>query len=535
MELKIYPIRLTEIWYPDENNNINIFTDENLALDYYQINEIGGMIWKLCDGLHSNLDIAFDIYNKSDISSLSFEGVKKDVNNFLMSLKNSKILNWNVKESTDVLLVVPPYPDLYSSKAIITPEYSAPPLGLAYIGAVLESNGFNVSIYDMHIETAFVEDIIKKYRELKPKIIGISSTTPTYPNALKLAQLLKAYDSSVIIALGGAHATSLPTICAMNDVFNFVVIGEGEQIMHEIAESIINKKGDPCQINGIAFRDDQNNIKINKPASKIKNLDHLPYPARNLLKMDSYYQKGSIISSRGCPYDCIYCACPLITGREYREHSIEYVLDEIDYLQKKYNINYFDFHDDSFNLIPTRVLSFTNKIKERNMTFKWGCFCRVNNFNFEIAKAMKSSGCEVIQFGIESGNQKVLDSIKKKINLKEIEEAVLAAKKAKINQIACGFIIGHPEDTEESINETIEFGIKLTKLGATRLSISVLTPYPGTEVFSNMENNGVKLLTENWENFIFSRVIMETKHLNKNKLRELYAKGVLKFLNASNK
>ena len=168
------------------------------------------------------------------------------------------------------------------------------------------------------------------------------------------------------------------------------------------------------------------------------------------------------------------------------------------------------------------------------MNFKWGCFCRATKFNYKIARAMKDSGCESVQFGVESGNQMVLNTIRKKVTLEEIKNAIISAKKAGISQIACGFIIGHSTDTEESINETIQFGCDLAKLGATRLALSIMTPYPGTEEFMQMDKNGIKLITNDWEQFIFSRVVIKTKNLKSDKLRELYAKGVYSFLVATN-
>ncbi len=534
MKTVIYPLRLTDLWFLDETGNVNLFSDQDLLLDNYQLDEVGSFIWKLCDGLHSNIQIAEAVLVQTEGTKLSVDVVLNDVNEFLDELKNRQLINWGSENELDVLLVVPPYPILYSSKAIKTPEYSAPPLGLTYIGAVLKENGFKVAIYDMHIAAANPEDILKEYRKSKPKIVGITATTPTYPNAVRIAKLLKAWDENIITIVGGVHVTSLPEESLEKGVFDFVAIGEGEQTLLDLSRTLIRKKGSIKDIKGLAFRNSSGNNIFTPPIDKPKDLDYLPYPARELLDMDKYYQKGSIISTRGCPYDCTYCACPLVTGRKYRKHSIDYVLDEISHVQEKYGINYFDFHDDTFNLIPKRVFEFSEKIIERKMKFKWGCFCRATRFSYEVALAMKKSGCEVVQFGVESGNQEVLDSVRKKATLEEIENAVSFAKNAGISQIACGFIIGHSSDTEESANETIEFGIRLAKLGATRLAISILTPYPGTEEFIKMKENGITLLTDDYEQFIFSRVVMETKNLNKDKLKELYAKGVHKFLKATN-
>lgn len=534
MKSIVFPVRLSDLWFLDENGNVTLFLDKDLLLDNYQFDEVGTFIWKLCDGSVSNHQIAEQLLSQIEEGKPSLEDVINDVNEFLLELQENFLVNWESEDDLDVLLVAPPYPILYSSKAIQTPEYSAPPLGLAYIAAVLKQNGYKVAIYDMHIAADYAEDIIKEFRKRKPKIVGITATTPTYPNAVRIAKLLKAWDDEVVTIIGGVHATSLPEESLDKGVFDFVGIGEGEQTMVDLANVVIRKQGKIEGVKGLAYRDSSGKSVYTEEIYKAKDLDYFPYPARELLDMDLYYQKGSIISTRGCPYDCTYCACPLVTGRSYRKHSVDYVLDEISYVQETYGINYFDFHDDTFNLIPKRVLEFSHRIIERGMNFKWGCFCRATRFTYEVAKAMKDSGCEVVQFGVESGNQEVLDSVRKRARIEEIENAVIAAKKAGISQIACGFIIGHSSDTEETANDTIEFGIRLAKLGATRLAISILTPYPGTEEFIKMKENGLNLISDDWEQFIFSRVVMETKNLKKDKLKELYAKGVYKFLEATN-
>lgn len=384
----------------------------------------------------------------------------------------------------------------------------------------------------MHITAGQPEDIIKEYRTKRPAVVGITSTTPTYPNAVKIAKLLKAWDKNVVTVVGGVHVTCLPEEALKENAFDYIAIGEGEQIMLEMADALIRGKNNPNEVKGIAFKDSSGKNIFNDSAEKVENLDSFPYPARELLDMEKYFKKGSIIASRGCPYSCTYCACPVITGKQHRVRSIGHVLDEIEFVKNKYNINYFDFHDDTFNLNKKRVLEFCNEIKNRNMNFKWGCFCRATNFSYNIAKAMKESGCEVIQFGVESGNQYILDSIRKKATLEEIEQAVISAKKAGVSKISCGFIIGHSSDTEATVNDTIQFGEKLAKLGANRLAISILTPYPGTDEFLHMEENGIKLLTVDWEQFIFSRVVIETKNITSEKLKELYAKGICRFLDA---
>lgn len=531
---RFYPIKLTDLWYKDEITGfIKLYSDKDLRLSNYHLNEVGSFIWDYCTGEFSNEDITSKLFDKLEGKKPSFNELLSDVNEYLSELKANDLINWESEDILDVLFVIPPYPQIYSSKAINNPEYSSPPLGVAYLAAVLKENKFKVAIYDMHIKALQPEDIIKKYRNSKPKIVAISATTPTFPNALRIAKLLKAWDKNVIIVIGGSHATSSPEESIESNSVDYVVIGEGEITMLELANSLIRDNKPLSEVKGIAYKDNNRNIKFSKIQERITDLDTIPYPDRELLDIKSYYQKGSIISSRGCPYNCNYCSCAAIAGHTYRTHSVDYVLKEIEFLIKKYGFKYFDFHDDTFNLIPQRVFEFCGEIEKRKMDFKWGCFCRVTNFNVELATAMKNSGCEVVQFGVEAGNQKVLNSIKKKILLEEVENAVFAASMAGIQQVACGFIIGHSDDTEETVIETIDFGVKLAKFGATSLTISVLTPYPGTDIYNNLGKNGIKLITKDWEQFIFSRVVIETENITKERLRELYAKGVFRFIEAT--
>jgi len=528
-----FPRRVTELWRNDfTNRTITLYSDRDLQLCKFVLNEVGSFIWQHCCGQFSNEDIAQLLLSKLEGERPGLAGIQAETTVFLHELRENGLISWADK-SKDVLFVVPPFPDLYSKASINSPDYSSPPLSVAYLAAVLQNNNFDVSILDMHIQALNPEDVITYHRKDKPKIIALSATTPTFPNAVKIAKLIKAWDENTVVVLGGAHATCLPEECIAFECFDYIVVGEGEFTMLELTNSVINKSIQIDSVNGLVYREG-NKILVTEPRQRLEDLDMLPYPARELLDIDAYHQKGSIISSRGCPYRCNYCSCAVISGHSYRVHSVDYVLNEIEFLMLQHDIKYFDFHDDTFNFNSERVFEFCRKTQERQLEFRWSCFCRTTNFNFEIARVMKDSGCNTIQFGVESGSQTVLNSIKKRINLEEIENAVASAKKAQIEKICCGFIIGHAQDTEESINQTIDFGVKLSKIGANNLTISMLTPYPGTEVYNNLGKNGIRLLTKNWEQFIFSRAVIETKNISQEKLYELYVKGVEQFLSVSN-
>lgn len=530
------PFRLSELWNEDKKHKtIKVISDANLALDEYQLSEVGSSIWQLCDGKHFVEEIARKLKSQCKGNIPLFPVIYKDVVNYLEQLKKIGLISWFDDEPVDVLFVVPPFPSPYSLKAIKTPEYSAPPLGICYIAAVLREHGFNVAIFDMHQNVCLPEEIIAECRRRKPKIVGITSTTPTYFNAKRISRFVKALDDKIITVLGGAHATGLPDECVKSGAFDYVCIGEGEQSILELTKALLHGSADPHKIPGIAYLSSNGDMLYTGLRERLSDLDTLPYPARDLIDINSYYQKGSIVSSRGCPFNCNYCACAAIAGKSYRVHSIDYVLNEIEHVMNNYGCTFFDFHDDTFNLNEKRVFDFCNAIKERKMKFGWGCFCRAAQFSSQMAQAMATAGCKVIQFGVESGSQKILNSIKKRTTLKQIEDAVRAASRANIEQIVCGFIMGHANDTETTIGDTIKFGLHLSRLGVTRLTLSLLTPYPGTEVYEKMDELGIKLLTTDWEKYIFSRVVIETNYLQKDKLRELYVKGISKFLEVTKK
>lgn len=528
----IIPKRLTELWSFEDGGTTIVLSDAKLLLDKYYLDEMGGLIWKHCNGLNSVNEIATLIRAECEGATPSHNQVVSDIISFLQPLREEGLVTWQDNKFVEVLLVVPPAPSVYSSEAIKTPEYSAPPLGLCYIAAMLRQNGYVVSIYDMHQLAALPEDIVKKCRELNPKIIGITASTPSFPNAAQIARFVKAWNQDIVTVIGGPHATGIPDQCLLSGSFDFVCIGEGEEAMLELANAIINDKSDPREIPGFAYLSDKKVI-FSSPCNRVTNLDALPLPARDLIDIDKYYQKGSLISSRGCPVGCDFCACASISGNTYRTHSIDYVLNEVEHMMERYGYHYFDFHDDTFNLHAERVFNFCDEIKKRNLSFEWGCFCRADQLTLKMAKAMADAGCTVIQFGVESGNDAVLESINKKTTVQQIMNAVTFASKVGIKQITCGFIIGHANDTEQTVQDTINLGLRLHDLGATRLTLSLLTPYPGTKIYDNRDELGIELLTDDLEQYTFSRVVAQTQNLNKDKLRKLYVEGVLRFLEVS--
>jgi anaerobic magnesium-protoporphyrin IX monomethyl ester cyclase len=528
---RIIPVRLTDLWLKRSDGQMDVLGDSALYLNHYLLDEISSFIWEQCDGRTNAFEIAESLLKECAPPVPPLEQIIGDVLEALEDLRERNLLSWREAQPCDVLLISPPFPNTYNQAALNSPEFLSPPLGLAYLAAYLRDNGFSVAIKDLHIEGSPPESVLATCRTLNPKIIGLTATTPTYPNALRTARFIKAWNPEIFIILGGVHATGMPAECLADGPFDFVVLGEGEATLLELCTHLTNgSPADPMDVAGLAFHDPKGELVLTSPRKPFQNLDDLPFPSRDLLDLDRYVKKGAVCTSRGCPNNCSFCACHLIFGHRYRTPSVTRVLDELEHLYKFYGINEIDFNDDTFNWDHERVFAICKGIRERGLKLRWSCFCRAAEMTPEIAVAIKEAGCGAVQFGVESGSPKILKDIGKRLSLQQVESAVKACSEAGIEAIVCGIMLGHPEDTEGSVSDTIEFADHLLRIGATRIMLSLLTPYPGTAVYRQAEKLGIKILTDDWEQFILSRVVVETNYLPREKIRELYVGGLIRFL-----
>ena len=474
----IRPRRSSELWLSEPPDGVLVLSDARLTLDQFHLNGVGSLIWRLCDGCYTVENIVAEISAACEGSAPDKAALDREVRQFLNSIHAQGLISWVGARDMDVLLVVPPAPSGYAKEAVRTPEYSSPPLGICYLAAVLRQHGFRVAIADLHQGQNQPEDIVARCREGNPKIVGITASTPSYPNALRVARFIKAWNPDVVTVLGGPHATGAADSCAQESSLDYVCVGEGEQSFLQLVQALLNGKDDPKGVLGFAYRSGGQVVKTEMPC-RLADLDTLPLPARELLDLDTYYQKGAIISSRGCPIGCNFCSCAAIVGNTYRVHSVGQVLDEMQMLKERYGLRFFDFHDDTFNLHRDRVFDFCRQMRERSLDVEWGCFCRAAQMTPEMAKMMADVGCRVIQFGVEAGSDESLRKIHKQTLVQQIEDGVRWAKEAGIQQVVCGFIIGHAHDTETDVRTTIALGLRLAKLGATRLTPQPANPIPG--------------------------------------------------------
>ncbi len=401
------------------------------------------------------------------------------------------------------VLINPPLSAHEQAGALEEVENVMPPLGIGYIASVLEQNNFDVKIIDCRVLNIMFEDLVKILKSMKPDVIGVTATVLEIQKSIKFAEVIKKELPDSLLVLGGPHLTSSPLKTLEQSAFDIGVIAEGEYTLLEIVQKLSESKtgkltsSELKDIKGIVYKD-KSHIKLTPPRPYIKDLDSLPFPARHLYPPLSKYRPvpasytklplGHIITSRGCPGQCIFCDRKIF-GNVFRARSPKNVADEIEQLIKVYKAKEIKFFDDTFTVNKKRVMEILAELKKRNLKFPWSCLTRVNCVDFELLKAMKEAGCWQIAYGLESGDQRMLDIMKKGITVEQNRNAVVWAKKAGIN-VRAFFVLGMPGETLESINKTIDFAKSLPIDVAT---FYMLTLYPGNELYDMVKEKGAIL------------------------------------------
>lgn len=402
---------------------------------------------------------------------------------------------------------------------------ATPPLGIGYLASVLRENGFKVKIIDDLVEKLSFDELIKRIKDAI--IVGITSTTPTFNAALKYAKKIKEVLPDIFVVLGGVHVTFKPFDALKHPYVDAVCVGEGEYTMLELAERI--EAGKKPNVKGIIFRD---NDKIVDGGRRkfIEDLDSLPFPAFDMMPLDKYTILGRkleefpVITSRGCPFGCRYCSSSLFMGKKFRARSPSNVVDEIEWLIDEFNAKHVAFGDDTFTLNKKRVIEICNEIKKRGIKIEWSCSSRVDTINGEMLKKMKDAGCSAIYYGVESACPEILKYYSKRIDLKKVERAIKMTKKAGISTI-CSFIIGAPMERREDMMKTLKFAIKLNPDYA---QFSVLTPYPGTDIYEEAKRDGL-LLTENYDEYTAGKPVLKNFYLSPREITNILRYCYMRF------
>ncbi len=428
-----------------------------------------------------------------------------------------------------VLLTLPP--DIHRLEIYRVLGMKAPPLGLAWIAAVLERAGHRVKIIDTATLEMDSDTWIREVKLWKPDVVGISMLTPTAPKAYRAVRMLKDYDPDLPVIAGGPHPTYMYEE-ALRQGFDIVVRGEGEYTMLELVE-VLERYGMSEEalrrVKGLAFRG-REGIVVTEDRPPIHDLDELPWPARHLLPMDKYtlfnknIRVAHVMASRGCPYGCMYCITSYFWGRRARFRSARNVADEIEHLVYKYRAEYIVFSDDELTLNRKFVRELINELRARGLDIPFACGARADHLDREFMGFLERGGCKAIYVGVESASQETLDKIGKRLKLDRVVK-VFEWRKGFDMLFTASFILGFPWETLEDMKKTVNFAIKLDPDYA---QFTVLTPYPGTPLYDYVKRYGL-IEDRNWENYTTLRPVMRGFRFTRGELARMLKYAYRKF------
>jgi len=392
-----------------------------------------------------------------------------------------------------VLLINTPAVDM-GEKHYARPDY--PRLALAYLGGYLRQAGISCRAVDAKFEQRDTGAVLDLVRAEAPDIVGFTAMTPEIVDTARLAEAVRQIRPEAFIVLGGPHATALPTETLKEfPVFDAVVMNEGEETLAHLVE-VLGAQADLGTVAGLVYRAQGGTIKHSAPRQPISDLDRLPFPAWDLFPRSGIYPA---IASRGCPFHCIFCM--RVSGTRVRRHSPERIVAELERLITGFGAKKIVFHDETFGLHKAWAHRLLDLMVAHDLghRLRWEAVSRVDIADYEIYRKMRQAGCFWLSFGIESGNPEILRRTGKGITLEQAEHAVGLARRAGLDTGSM-FIIGHPGETRETINDTIRFARRLPTDTA---SCGLMVPYPGTEL-AEMVRRGegnYRVLSADWKDF----------------------------------
>jgi len=420
-----------------------------------------------------------------------------------------------------ITLVNPPYPpSVHSHPPFI-------PLGIAYLGAVAEQAGHEVTIIDCQAEKLTYEAFRARIARTPSEVIGVTATTLLYKSAMKLITIAKQTQPQAVTVLGGSHGTFWDEN-ALNEYpsLDIVVRREGEQTFIELLERLQTQSG-LSSLLGITYRN-KDKITRNADRSFIEDLDSLPFPAHHLLPLENLKHNGKIlfplISSRGCVYWCDFCSTVRMFGRGYRMRSAKNVVDEMQFVHDKYGVDQVTFYDDAFTVDRDRVIKICDELHDRKLHMIWDCGTRVDMVDRELMKTMRDAGCIAVWLGVESGSEVILGAMNKSIKLDQTRLAYKTAHDVGLMTIA-NVVLGFPGETEQTARETIRF---VKELDPDDVGFYVATPYPGTPMYEQVVKNGWLRVTD-FNKYDTATPTFETPQLSMEKIREIRYKAHQKF------
>lgn len=440
-------------------------------------------------------------------------------------VKINKELNDHTVKSTSAprcALIAPPSDSLTQ----------APPVQLGYLASVLLENGYDAHIFDFKRLDLNKEQLFVDLIAFKPDLIGISVITIEMPGAKRLVEDIRKHLPYAKIVLGGVHPTVLPDETLAEAGVDVIVRGEGEKIIVNLAHALFSSDQRLDNVRGITYYEGAR-IKSNPDESLIEDLDSLPYPAWDMIPPVSYstyamqlYKRrpvvATILTSRGCPFGCSFCASR-VHGKKIRYRSPANVVSEMEMLVRKYSVGEFMFLDDNFTMNKEHALQICEEIIRRDLGIVWKMpqGIRVDTIDEELIRYFKMAGCYEIGLGIESGNQEILNNVKKKLDLSIVQRSIALIKKFDIDVYGF-FILGLPGENRETIMETIRF----MRIGFDHISVSFCIPYPGSDIY----NEYIKKNTRpDWSMFAHQHIFTGISNLSPRDLKQYMKRAILSF------
>jgi anaerobic magnesium-protoporphyrin IX monomethyl ester cyclase len=417
-----------------------------------------------------------------------------------------------------VLLIEPPFQRFSGFKCDWFP------LGLGYIAAVLKNNGLEVSIYnaDFHTAPQYLSyskllgksdnysnalsnpshsvwaEVAGVINAERPDVVGISIKTVKLKAAQIIAGICKSVDKDIIIVAGGPHCTALAHQVLADANVDYVVRGEGEFVFAQLLDSV--KRDLPLEkVGGLSYRSDLG-IVHNADRAPVPDLDDIPFPERDSLVNRSLYAQeafGDIITSRGCPFNCAYCASHLTWTKKVRYRSIVNILLEIKSVIRTYGTRQFTFWDDSFTLSKKRIVEFCSVLADEKLGINWGCNTRFDLLDEEVIRNMKRAGCNNVELGVESGSPRILGLMRKDVPVQRMQDVAELLRRHGLYWSGF-FMVGLPTETRDDIKMTIDL---MRKLRPNYATFSIFTPYPGTELWQMLLQKGVVSEDMDWHRF----------------------------------
>lgn len=421
-------------------------------------------------------------YEKINLEGLSFDKSPKD---------------------TRILFINPPvefkvfYPE--DAMDLSDTKSSSPPIGILHLASIAREYGYPVKLIDAHAEELTVDKIIDIVKDFRADVVCLTAMTIMIDASAEIAKAIKNYNQMIVTMIGGVHVTAEP-IKTLQEYpqFDFGVIGEGEIVLLDFLDRL-SKVHDLAEVKSLVWKNPNNGeIIINSRRDFYKDLDDLPFPAFDLVgdKLFSHYRLSvfgtkhfrsiGLVTSRGCSGLCTFCDLGVV-GRGYRIMTAPYLISHLKELSEKYQVNDLLFYDDMFTGNKKRLMDFCNAMIESGTPFTWSCCSRVDFVSYiDILDLMKKAGCHTIEFGVESGCQRILDSMRKNVTKEKISHVISMATNAGITTKA-NFILGHLGETHDSIEETISFA---KSLNVNYVQHTHLVPLPGSEIYEQANKYG---------------------------------------------